>query len=188
METQENAGAEAGEQKSNEGSGTPTPNDVAKQSAPNDGAKQSAPDDGGWKAPASQAELDQIIQERVARAKESAARQAEEKFADYNVFKAKAEEYDAVKQANEALKRESLDKSKSIIAQSKGLPAEFASRLVGATEDELSADAERMAEMFKASGASPRKSPNESALFGGGDPTRDHIPDTQKIVNAIPRW
>lgn len=179
METQENAGADAGEQKSNEGSGTPTPNDVA---------KQSAPDDGGWKAPASQAELDQIIQERVARAKESAARQAEEKFADYNVFKAKAEEYDAVKQANEALKRESLDKSKSIIAQSKGLPAEFASRLVGATEDELSADAERMAEMFKASGASPRKSPNESALFGGGDPTRDHIPDTQKIVNAIPRW
>lgn len=179
METQENAGADAGEQKSNEGSGTPTPNDVA---------KRSAPDDGGWKAPASQAELDQIIQERVARAKESATRQAEEKFADYNVFKAKAEEYDAVKQANEALKRESLNKSKSIIAQSKGLPAEFASRLVGATEDELAADAERMAEIFKTSGASPRKSPNESALFGGGDPTRDHIPDTQKIVNAIPRW
>lgn len=178
MENVENANETVGENEK-VASEAPTPNDAAKQSAPNPG---------DWKPPASQAELDRIIQERVARASESAARQVEEKFADFNVYKAKAEEYDAVKQANESLKRESLDKSKALIAQSKGLPAEFAARLVGANEDELAADAERMAELFKGAGGSPRMTPNERPLSGGGDPTQGRVPDTQTIVNAIPRY
>jgi hypothetical protein len=75
------------------------------------------------------------------------------------------------------------------VAASKGLTAAQAKRLVGATLEELEADADEIIEAFPArSAASPPPStkPSPSAR-GGTDPTEAPEPDVQKLVDSIPR-
>lgn len=75
------------------------------------------------------------------------------------------------------------------VAASKGLSPTQAKRLVGATREELEADADEIIEAFPArSAASPPPStkPSPSAR-GGTDPTEAPEPDVQKLVDSIPR-
>lgn len=100
--------------------------------------------------PATQADLDRIIGERLARDRA--------KFADYDTLKAKAAEHDKLVQASKsdqerleerASAAESrigpleLENAKLAVALEKGLTAADAKRLVGSTREELEADAEQ---------------------------------------------
>jgi hypothetical protein len=74
------------------------------------------------------------------------------------------------------------------VAQSKGLSAAQAKRLVGSTQEELEADADEILEAFPAQGATPP--PDEAPrpdLRGGNDPTGDEPVDVRTVVDSIPR-
>lgn len=75
---------------------------------------------------------------------------------------------------------------RSDIAIAKGLTAAQAKRLVGATREELEADADEIIEAFPAGGVKPPPSqkPNPD-LKGGTDPTDDAV-DVKSIVDSIP--
>ena len=104
-----------------------------------------------WKAPASQEELDRIIQDRLARDRKN--------FADYDDLKAKAEKFDQAQQASKtdiekATERattaettaaaETLRADRAEVALTKGLTLTQAKRLVGSTREELEADADEL--------------------------------------------
>ena len=118
------------------------------------------------KAIETQEQLDAIIKDRVERAKESARKELESQYADYDDLKKKAEESDkadTVKDKRiselEALvkgadaEKEGLtakikglahEKLKVSVAQAVGLPYEMANRLTGDDEEALTADAEKL--------------------------------------------
>lgn len=90
------------------------------------------------------------------------------------------------------------------VAAAKGLTVTQARRLVGATKEELEADADDLLASFKPSepakddddidedepGDEPKPSPTNRptpALRGGGDPTQPVDPDIRKVVESIPR-
>ncbi|WP_138443526.1 hypothetical protein [Sinomonas susongensis] len=99
-----------------------------------------------FKPPASQEEFDRIIQERVARERK--------KFEGFDGFKAKAEQFDALKAENETLagKVQTFEAEKAQaklvadVAKAKGVPA---SALRGTTKEELEAHADALAELLK---------------------------------------
>lgn len=73
------------------------------------------------------------------------------------------EERDSLKQELEKLQAESLRNS---VAQERGIPTHLASRLRGATKEELEADADELLEAIK-----PKKAPGERPdPVGGGSP------------------
>ena len=109
-----------------------------------------------FKAPASQAELDRIIQDRVARVKNQ--------FADYDDLKAKAGQVDTFQSRISELETtngeltgqvQTFTQEKeraalvSAIAKDKKVPADA---LRGTTKEELEAHADQLAELFKPSG------------------------------------
>lgn len=74
------------------------------------------------------------------------------------------------------------------VAQSKGLSAAQAKRLVGSTQEELEADADEILEAFPGQGATPPPDPSPRPdLRGGADPTGDAPVDVREIVDSIPR-
>lgn len=145
-----------------------------------------------------QADLDRIVAERLAREKA--------KFSDYDDLKAQAgklaeiedankseldklrEEYDALKGTVAATEAKAM---RAEVAMAKGLTAAQAKRLVGTTLEELEADADEIAEAFPAaSGAKPPPSqrPAVADLKGGSDPTSDEDTiDPAKLAASIPR-
>jgi hypothetical protein len=84
------------------------------------------------------------------------------------------------------------------VAHSKGLTAAQARRLVGASKEELEADADDLLASFsppksdepeeepEGERPSPTNRPTPS-LRGGGDPTQEPEPDIRSVVDAIPR-
>jgi hypothetical protein len=109
-----------------------------------------------FKAPASQAELDRIIQDRVARVKNQ--------FADYDDLKAKAGQVDTLQSRIGELETTNgkltgqvqtftQEKERSAlvaaVAKDKNVPADA---LRGSTKEELEAHADQLAELFKPSG------------------------------------
>lgn len=109
------------------------------------------PDGGTWKAPATQEELNSIVEKRLARERA--------KFADYDEVKAKADEFDKTQEASKteiqkateraekaekALADAELSSLRSKVALSKGLTPTQAKRLVGTTREELEADADEL--------------------------------------------
>jgi hypothetical protein len=109
-----------------------------------------------------QADVDRIVAERVAREKG--------KFADYGDLKAKAAKFDELDQASKteqerlterlttAEKRAAELESKALrleVAAEKGLTTAQAKRLVGATREELEADADELLETFKPAEKAP---------------------------------
>lgn len=79
------------------------------------------------------------------------------------------------------------------VGASKGLTPAQTRRLVGATREELEADADEFlaaltpgGDASANGGAKPPAKPTEK-LHGGGDPTEEPTVDIRKIVEAIPR-
>lgn len=120
-----------------------------------------------YEAPATQADLDRIVKNRLAR--------EHAKFGDYDDLKAKAEKFDAAEAANKTELQKAQDAAtaaekraaaaeagmlRAKVAATKGVPAEL---LSGSTEDELNAAADKLLE-FK--GVTPKAPPAEGA---GGD-------------------
>lgn len=118
---------------------------------------------GGFTPPASQADLDKIISERLARERA--------KFSDYEDLKSKASEYDKVVEANkteaqkqaEALAeaqarvkefetREQIAAWKAEVSSETGVPV---AALAGATKDEIQSHAEVLKSLIAAPGRGP---------------------------------
>lgn len=126
-----------------------------------------------------QAELDQIVKDRLERERR--------KYADYNDLKASREELQKIKDGErtelEKLQAErdkalsELDSLKSTLAQKErdalalklladaGLPAALAPRILGESEDEMQSDIETLKELFPAKKTVGAPSP----IDGGGD-------------------
>ena len=138
--------------------------------------------DGAWKAPADQAELDKIVESRLARERA--------KFADYDDVKAKAGEFDKAKEASKtavekaierATKAEAdalaarLEADRNSVALTKGLTPTQAKRLVGTTRDELEADADELLKDLQVDGKKAPRAPDQkrSETTPKDDPLRD---------------
>lgn len=95
---------------------------------------------------------------------------------------------DALKASEARAEKAEADLLRLTVASDKGLTPAQAKRLVGATKEELEADADEILEHFPAQGVTPppdrRPSPD---LRGGGDPTAPEEPDIRAVVEAIPR-
>lgn len=141
-----------------------------------------------------QADVDRIIDQRLARDKA--------KYADYDELKAKAGKLDE----QEAAGKSELDKANGRIAQlekdltaanaradryevalDKGLDMTRAKRLAGATREELEADAEELKGWSPGKSDTPPPSKPAEDLKGGGDPTTEPAVDIRKMVAEIPR-
>ncbi|MDN5725166.1 MAG: DUF4355 domain-containing protein [Propionibacteriales bacterium] len=120
-------------------------------------------------APKSQADLDRIVEARLARERA--------KYTGFDDYKSKAEQFDELQEANKtelekatarAEKAETeLNETRSLqvrteVASAKGLPAELAGRLAGNTREELEADADKIAALI----AAPRSGGTVGAELG----------------------
>lgn len=143
-----------------------------------------------------QADVDRIVQDRLAKEKA--------KYADYDELKAKAAKFDDLEASSktdleklteqiEGLKKAQADSEEKAIraevAMAKGLTPAQAKRLAGATKEELEADADEILEAFPVSvepskGAPPSRQPKPD-LKGGGDPTQEPT-DVKALIDSIP--
>lgn len=136
-----------------------------------------------------QEQLDGIIRDRIARAKQSAA----EKYADYDTIKAQNTEYatqisqlqsqlqaqtetitgneTVLAELNAKVAKYETDSVKTKVALEMGLPYQMASRLTGSNEKEIRADAESMKQLFGAHPA-PLGSPEPVASKDPSDVAR----------------
>lgn len=148
-----------------------------------------------------QADVDRIVQDRLAKEKA--------KYADYDDLKAKAAKVDDI----EASKKSDVDKLteqidkltqaqansdqkalRAEVAMAKGLTAAQAKRLAGTSREELEADADEILEAFPVTptdeppkGGPPSRQPRPD-LKGGSDPTEEPIEtDPAKLADAVPR-
>jgi len=91
----------------------------------------------------------------------------------------------------EAEKRASAAEARALrleVATRKGLTAAQAKRLVGATEEELEADADEILQAFKPVDDKPAAPGKPTAdLKGGGDPTEEGEVNVREVVDSIPR-
>lgn len=145
-----------------------------------------------------QEQLDALISDRIARAKESAAKE----YADYEDIKKTNAEYEKqIAQLSEEVKGQaekdeaaaktiadltakvdSYEKAsvKTRIAHETGLPYEIADKLSGATEEEIRADAEKMAKLFKRQPAAPMGDPEPDSA--DVDPRKKALFDMAKAI------
>jgi len=121
-----------------------------------------------------QARINSVIQDRLARQKETITKEFKEKYSDYDELKKQLEQ--AIKAGAESgEKLEGLEKDlneakekihtyeigsvKNRVAHEEGLPFEFAARLKGEDEDQIREDAKALAEVVsKAKGPAPVRS------------------------------
>lgn len=132
--------------------------------------------------PASQADLDRIIENRLSRERA--------KYAGFDDLKSKAAEYDKLTEASKsdlekatarAEKAEAeLATARAVqlrteVAAAKGLPAELAARLAGATREELEADADALVKLIPS--RTPAQAPVSFSIpshaASGGDAVND---------------
>jgi len=138
-----------------------------------------------WKAPANQAELDTMIENRLARERK--------RYEGFEDFKTKASKFDEAQEASKteldkaterATKAEAeaakirIEADRSSIALAKGLTPNQAKRLVGSTREEMEADAdELLTDLAQGNKPSaPPKPPGGSGAARGGN---DGDPDRQ---------
>lgn len=132
-----------------------------------------------WKAPANQEELNALVESRLARERA--------KYADYPELQKKAAEFDKSQDASKteierltdrAAKAEAeaakvrAEADRNAVALAKGLTPSQAKRLVGATREELEADAdELLADLAKSDKpqAPPKPPGGSGAAKGAGD-------------------
>lgn len=149
-----------------------------------------------------QADVDRIVQDRVAKEKA--------KYSDYDELKAKAGKVDEQEAANKSeldKMREQLETVtkaqvesdrkalRAEVAMAKGLTAAQAKRLAGDTREELEADADEILEAFPvATNDSSTKSKTvptnrpKPDLKGGNEPDEGPVElDPAKLAEAVPR-
>ena len=153
---------------------------------------------GGFVPPKSQEEFDRIIQERVARAKASAA---DEVRKSYEGFKS-AEEFKQLQDKYDTAAAELGNEYRKSAAAEAGLPLSMADRLQGESREEWVSDAKSIAEQFaglasagsekseesQSGGSSPRSNPRETRGTTGGNPGADmdiSVDDVLKNVNRF---
>lgn len=153
---------------------------------------------GGFVPPKSQEEFDRIIQERVARAKASAA---DEVRKSYEGFKS-AEEFKQLQDKYDTAAAELGNEYRKSAAAEAGLPLSMADRLQGESREEWFNDAKSIAEQFaglasagsekseeqQSGGSSPRSNPRETRGTTGGNPGADmdiSVDDVLKNVNRF---
>lgn len=134
-----------------------------------------------------QAQLDTVIKDRLARQKET----LESQFKDYDQLKARNTELEAANATLQTTVQESTEKVKGYdqnvadlnskiagyetanlrtqVALKNGLPFDLADRLVGTDEASLTADAERLAGFVKAKAPVPPLKDTEGAVGGQKD-------------------
>lgn len=158
-----------------------------------EGADQAKPDDKPFKAPESQADLDRIIEQRLARERQ--------RYADYDSLKEKAGKYEQLEdekktEAQRLAEDRDGHKSRAEKAEAelmrlqvgldKGLTPAQAKRLTGSTKEELEADADELIATFGGSNKEPEGKPTPR-LRGGGDPEEEPDEDLSKILDDVPR-
>lgn len=141
--------------------------DAAQTQAPASAGAAQGADPKPYEAPATQADLDRIIESRLARERA--------KYEGFDDFKAKAARFDEIEQANlteldkltaRAEKAEAAEKDARLallrheVAATKNIPATLAARLQGSTREEMEADAEALAKLL------PQSSPEPSGPQG----------------------
>ena len=148
-----------------------------------------------------QADVDRIVQERLAKEKG--------KYADYDELKAKAAKVDELETSKksdldklteqiEGLKKSQTETEaralRAEVATAKGLNAAQAKRLAGTTREELEADADEIIEAFPVSKEPDSNKPSPPSrqpkpdLRGGGDPNDEPTEtDPAKLAASVPR-
>ncbi len=121
-----------------------------------------------WKAPATQDELNHIIEGRLARERA--------KFSDYEAVAAKAAEFDKAQEASKTEVQKAADRAekaeqelatvrseadRNAVALAKGLTPTQAKRLVGSTREELEVDADELLKDLKADASNPPRAPHQ---------------------------
>lgn len=150
-----------------------------------------------YRPPATQQDLDRIIEQRLARERA--------KYADYDALKAKAARLDEMEEATktelqkaldaaaEASRRadeEALARIRAEVAHAKGLTPGQAKRLVGSTREELEADADEILAEFTPVGEDhddSRRRPKER-LRSGVVPDAGDEPDIDGVVARVRRF
>lgn len=151
-----------------------------------------------------QADVDRIVQDRLAKEKG--------KYADYDELKGKADELDKLKASSqsdleklteqlEGLKKSQAETEaralRAEVATAKGLTAAQAKRLAGSSREELEADADEILEAFPVStstegtrSAGPPSRQPKPTLRGGSDPTTEDPVETDpaKLAESAPRY
>jgi hypothetical protein len=120
-------------------------------------------------------------------------------------LEAKAERLDKLEESSKTEAQRLADQQRSLedraakadseaarlrVALRKGLTETQARRLVGATDEELEADADELLASFKPADSGPPGPPGRPSerLTGGGDPTTEPDPDIDTIVSKIRRF
>lgn len=162
--------------------------------ANNAGAEGQQAESKTYEAPATQADLDRIIESRLARERA--------KFDDYDELKSKASKYDEAEAANKtelqraqeaaaAAEKRATDAEGALLRAKvanragKVLPPSLAARLVGNNEAELEADADRMLEDLAAlGGGQEHEKPKAPPAAGGGDDVHNGDMTAKDVVDA----
>jgi hypothetical protein len=104
--------------------------------------------DGGEGKTFTQAELDAEVQKIAARIRAEERRKVSEKFADYDDLKTRAEGAKTLEDRVAEIERRAVESEtralRAEVANAKGLTPSQAKRLVGATKEELEADADEL--------------------------------------------
>jgi hypothetical protein len=116
-----------------------------------------------------QADLDRIVEDRLARERA--------KFADYDDLKAKAGQSQTLEERVAAIEKEAKESEaralRAEVANAKGLTPGQAKRLVGSTKDELEADADALladiGAQRKQGNVAPKEGGNPNPSGAGGD-------------------
>lgn len=161
------------------------------------------PEKGGDPAPEpktlTQAEIDKIVENRLAREREK--QQAEREAEKQRLEDEKKSEVEKLASQIQALQKQveeqtaradkaDLDALRAKVAQAKSLPAGFASRLTGSTQEELEADADAILEVIggsKEDDPEPKGfgRPREKLTPGAGGSGDDDEVDPDKLAEKI---
>lgn len=143
---------------------------------PEEAAQDTSGQQTDYQPPATQADLDRMIADRLARERA--------KYADYDDLKTKAAEFDKASEAQKSEAQRALERAEAAeaaaatsqqqllrykVAAEKQIPSELAELLTGSTEEEMAAVADRLASFT----GQPAPQGFDHGPRGGGPPPTD---------------